>query len=219
MTTEILYQGSMPVVVASLEQNEVIRAESGAMVYMDATIDVEGKAQGGMLKGLGRMVTGESFFLQTLKASRGKGKVMLAPTNLGNIAEIQMTGKTWFLEKGAFLCSETGVTTSVKSQGLGKAFFSKEGLFIIRAEGHGKLFISAFGSLHKLELNNEEVIIDNGHMVAWEDSLQYNLEKASKGLISSFTSGEGLVARVKGTGAIYIQTRNPDSFLSLVRTK
>ncbi len=213
MKTEIVYQGSMPAVIAYLERHEVLNAESGAMVYMDATIDVEGKAQGGIMKGLGRMVTGESFFIQTLKANRGDGKVMLAPTNIGNIIEIQMTGNSWFLEKGAFLCSEPTVTTKVKSQGLAKGLFSKEGLFIIEAQGTGKLFLSSFGAIHKIELKGEEVIIDNGHMVAWESSLTYKLEKASSGFISSFTSGEGLVARFSGTGSIYIQTRNIGGFL------
>lgn len=51
-------------------------------------------------------------------------------------------------------------------------------------------------------------------MVAWEESLQYKLEKASAGLLSSFTSGEGLVARFQGTGTVYIQTRNFGGFLS-----
>lgn len=216
MTTEILYQGSMPVVQARLENGEMMRAEAGAMVFMDPTIDVEGKAKGGFMKGLGRMVTGESFFVQEVKASRGPGRVMLAPTQIGNIIEIQMTGKTWLLQKGAYLCSENGVNTSVKTQSLAKGLFSGEGLFIIRAEGSGKLFLSSFGSIHKIELSNEEIIIDNGHLVAWEEALQYKIEKASKGWVSSITSGEGLVTRFSGTGTVYIQTRNFTSFLGLL---
>ncbi len=218
MKTEILYQGSMPVVMAQLEPNETLRAEAGAMVYMDTSVSVEGKAQGGIMKGLGRMVTGESFFLQNLQANEKGGKVMVAPTNIGNIVEVEMKGTGWLLQKGAFLCSETTVNTKVKSQGLGKALFSKEGLFIIRAEGHGKLFLGSFGSIHKIELNNEEVIVDNGHTVAWEESLDYKITKASKGLISSFTSGEGLVTRFKGSGTLYIQTRNFGGFLAHIGT-
>jgi uncharacterized protein (TIGR00266 family) len=143
---------------------------------------------------------------------------MVAPVNIGNIVEVEMTGKAWLLQKGAFLCSEPTVTTGVKTQGLAKGFFSKEGFFIIRAEGYGKLFLGSFGSIHKIELNNEEIIVDNGHMVAWEESLTYSLEKANKGLMSSFTSGEGLVARFKGTGTIFIQTRNFSGFLSHIGT-
>ena len=100
----------MPVVLAHLEQNEVLKAEAGAMVYMDAAISVEGRAKGGLASGLGRMLTGESFFVQELTAKRGAGSVMLAPSNIGNIAEIELDGRTtWYLQKGAFLCSETTV--------------------------------------------------------------------------------------------------------------
>lgn len=218
MKTEIMYQGSMPVVLADLSQGESLRAEAGAMVYMDTTIEVVGQTQGGIAKGLGRMVTGESFFVQELIAQRGAGKVMLAPVNIGNIIEIEMNGKPWILQKGAFLCSEPTVKTSTKTQGLSKGLFSREGFFIIRSEGHGKLFISSFGTIHKIELNNEEVIIDNGHMVAWEESLTYNLERANKSLLNSLKSGEGLVARFKGTGTIYIQTRNFNGFASHIGT-
>ncbi len=218
MKTEILYQGSMPVVLANLVPDEVLRAEAGSMMYMDPSVSVDGKAQGGIVKGLGRMVTGESFFVQELKANKNGGKVMVAPTNLGNIVEIEMSGTNWLLQKGAYLCSELTVNTKVKSQGIGKALFSKEGLFIIRAEGHGKLFISSFGSVHKIELNNEEVVVDNGHTVAWEETLDYKIEKASKGLISSWTSGEGLVTRFKGTGTLYIQTRNFGGFMAHIGT-
>lgn len=215
MTTEILYQGSMPVVQVQLENGEMMRAEAGAMVFMDPTVDVEGKAKGGLMKGLGRMVTGESFFVQEVKATRGPGRVMLAPTQIGNIIEIGMNGRTWLLQKGAYLCSENTVNTTVKTQSLAKGLFSGEGLFIIRAEGHGRLFLSSFGAIHKIELNNQEIIIDNGHLVAWEESLQYRIEKASKGWVSSFTSGEGLVTRFNGTGTVYIQTRNFPGFLGL----
>lgn len=209
----------MPVVLAHLSQNEVLKAEAGAMVYMDPTIDVEGRAKGGLAKGLGRMITGESFFVQELTAKRGAGNVMLAPANIGNLAEIVLDGKTtWYLQKGAFLCSEMSVNTSVKTQSLAKGLFSGEGLFIIQANGTGKLFVNSFGAIHKIDLNNQEIVIDNGHLVAWDAAISYKIEKASSGIISSFTSGEGLVTRFNGTGTIYIQTRNFGGFLGLIPT-
>lgn len=206
----------MPVVLAHLEQNEVLKAEAGAMVYMDAAISVEGRAKGGLASGLGRMLTGESFFVQELTAKRGAGSVMLAPSNIGNIAEIELDGRTtWYLQKGAFLCSETTVEMSVKTQSLAKGLFSGEGLFIIQADGSGRLFVNSFGSIHRIDLDNGEVVIDNGHLVAWQASVDYKIEKASSGFISSLTSGEGLVTRFKGTGTIYIQTRNFGGFMGL----
>ena len=49
-------------------------------------------------------------------------------------------------------------------------------------------------------------------LVAWPEGMQYTIEKASAGFISSFTSGEGLVCRFRGPGRVLIQTRNPSGF-------
>ena len=73
--------------------------------------------------------------------------------------------------------------------------------------------------IHPINLEDgEEVIIDNGHLVAWPDYMEYEIEKASRGIVSSFTSGEGLVCRFRGPGTVLIQTRNPDSFTDWIRS-
>ncbi|MBS3994632.1 MAG: AIM24 family protein, partial [Alkaliphilus sp.] len=80
MKYEILYQGAFPIVKVNLQSGEIMKAESDAMVAMSNTIDVEGKLEGGLLGGIGRMLAGEKFFFQTLRASRGPGEVLLAPS-------------------------------------------------------------------------------------------------------------------------------------------
>lgn len=78
MEYKILYPEAFPVVECQLQCGERLKAESDAMVAMSATVDVEGKMEGGILKGLMRKVlAGESFFFQELVASRGAGKVLL----------------------------------------------------------------------------------------------------------------------------------------------
>jgi len=47
--------------------------------------------------------------------------------------------------------------------------------------------------------------------------MNYTIEKATRGWVSSFTSGEGLVCRFKGPGPILIQTRNPKGFGSWIQ--
>jgi uncharacterized protein (AIM24 family) len=80
------------------------------------------------------------------------------------------------------------------------------------------VFLNSYGAIHAINLNDrEEVIIDNGHLVAWPDSMDYHMEKASNGWISSITSGEGLVCRFRGPGTILIQTRNPKGFGSWIK--
>ena len=62
-----------------LAAGESIKAESGAMVSMSATVDIETKMQGGFFGALARKVlTSESFFQNTFTARRGPGEVISA---------------------------------------------------------------------------------------------------------------------------------------------
>ena len=211
---EILYRGTNSMLKARLNSGEALKAESGAMVAMSPTIDVEGKMEGGLLGGIGRVFSGESFFFQTLRATRGSGEVFLAPASIGDIVQIDMDGsKDYILQKDGFFAGSESISVHTKMQNLAKGFFSGEGFFILRVSGSGTLFASSYGAIHELSLKSgEDYIIDNSHLVAWPADVVYNVEKASKGWISSFTSGEGLVCRFRGPGKVYIQTRNPGGF-------
>jgi uncharacterized protein (TIGR00266 family) len=220
MEYKIVHQGAFPMVHVDLAQGESIKAESGAMVAMSPTIDVAGKADGGLLKGLGRMLAGETFFFQTLTAGRGPGRVLFAHTIPGEIAPINMDGTvTYCLQKNGFLAGSAQLDVSTKMQNLTKGLFSGEGFFIVKVSGTGTLFVSTYGGIHPIDLAaGEEFIIDNSHLVAWPDSMTYTIEKAAKaGWISSMTSGEGLVCRFKGPGRVLIQTRNPKGFAEWIR--
>ncbi len=85
---------------------------------------------------------------------------------------------------------------------------------------HGvKVFFNTFGAIYTKELSvGEEYIVDTGHLVAWEESMKYSVEKAASGWMSSITSGECLVCRFVGPGKVYMQSRNPSSFGSWVNT-
>lgn len=214
MNYKILYQDSFPIIQANLSNGESIKAESNAMVTMSSTIDVAGSMEGGVMKGLGRMLAGEKFFFQILSAKRGPGEVLLAPSIPGGIIDVDMDGSyDLYVQKDGFLAATQGIEVSTQMQNLSKGLFSGEGFFIVKIRGTGTVFINSYGSIHAVNLaENEEVIIDNGHLVAWPSYMHYSLEKASRGWISSLTSGEGIVCRFRGPGTVLIQTRNPKGF-------
>lgn len=215
---ELLYQGSNAMLKVKLDSGESIKAESGAMVSMSSTIDVEGKMEGGLLGGFGRMLSGEKFFFQTLKASRGAGEVLLAPSSLGDLKAIELDGTIKYtVQKDGFFAGSDSLTVSTKMQNLAKGMFSGEGFFVMEVSGKGLLFVSSFGAIHELNVAaGEDIIIDNQHLVAWPSNANFKIEKASSGWVSSFTSGEGLVCRFTGPAKILIQTRNAPSFGSWV---
>ena len=120
--------------------------------------------------------------------------------------------------KDGFLAASDSISVDTQMQNLTRGLFSGEGFFILKIGGRGTVFLNSYGAIHPINLEaGEEVVIDNSHLVAWPDYMQYNIEKASSGWISSVTSGESLVCRFRGPGTVLIQTRNPRGFGQWVR--
>ncbi|GIW85583.1 MAG: TIGR00266 family protein [Thermogemmata sp.] len=218
MRYELVNPGPFVMLKVQLDLGESLKAEAGSMVAMSDTVDVEGKMEGGILKGLGRMLAGESFFFQTLTARRGPGEVLLAHELPGEIYPITLDGRTnYILQKDGFFAASREVEISTKVQNLLKGLFSGEGFFVLRASGMGTLFVSSYGAIHPIDLSEgQEFVVDNGHLVAWPETMEYKIQKASSGWISSLTSGEGLVCRFRGPGRVLIQTRNPGGFIAWI---
>ncbi|MDR1921681.1 MAG: TIGR00266 family protein [Candidatus Adiutrix sp.] len=216
---EILHEGAFPIVKYRLAMNERLKAESDAMIAMSSTIDVEGKMEGGVLRAITRKMAGESFFFQYLTAKRGPGEVLFGHAIPGGIIDVDLDGSYELkVQKDGFLAATEGVEVDTKIQSLGRGLFSGEGFFILNVRGKGVVFLSSYGAIHPVNLEpGEQIIVDNGHLVAWSGHMNYAIEKASNGWISSVTSGESLVCRFTGPGIILIQTRNPGGFKSWLR--
>ena len=217
---EILYgEGAFAMLRVVLRRGMAIKAQSDAMVKMDTTMEVEGKLEGGVLGGLGRMLSNENIFFQTLKAVSGDGEALLAPAAPGTILAIEMDGTPYYIQKGGFFAATEGVVISTRMQNLAQGLFGGEGFFVLEASGRGVLFVESFGAVHVVDIPaGKDVIIDNNHLVAWPRDIRYNLQKASQGWISSITSGESLVFRFQGPGKVLIQSRNHIGFSQWVRS-
>ena len=143
---------------------------------------------------------------------------MFAHSIPGGILDVELDGSYGLMvQKNGYLASTEHINVDTKMQNLSRGFLSGEGFFVLHVNGSGTVFISSYGVIHPINLQpGQEVIIDNGHLVAWPDYMDYKIEKASQGWISSFTSGEGFVCRFTGPGVVLIQTRNPGSFGSWI---
>ena len=220
MKSEILYPGAFPMARVELTAGESIKAESGAMVASSPTIDIESKMEGGFLGALSRKyLTGEKFFFQTLRASRGPGEVLLAPTVPGEIVMLELDGvNEYMVQKDGFLAGAEAIKLDSQMQSLSRGLLGGEGFFILKVSGKGTLLLNSFGAIHKVELKpDQEYIVDNSHLVAWSGTTSYNIERAASGWVASFTSGEGFVCRFRGPGVVYIQSRNPGTFGAWIR--
>jgi uncharacterized protein (TIGR00266 family) len=198
-----------------LDPTEYIIAESGAMATMDAALDLDSKLNGGFIKGLARkFFGGESLFINHFvnNTSSTRSMTITQPTP-GSMVLHELGNTTLCLQPTAFIASESSVNLNTKFAGL-ISFISGEGLFKITVSGPGRVLFGAFGGIIEKEVRGE-MIIDTGHLVAYEPQLKLKIQM-SGGIISSITSGEGLVTRIEGDGKIWIQTRNLQGFASWI---
>ncbi len=197
-------------------QGEAFKAESGAMVSMSSTIQLEAKAAGkGLFGTLKAAVGGESLFASLYTSNGGPGELILAPSSLGDIIKFDMVGNTIFTQGGAYLAGSPDLMLS--TQGSLKAMISGEGLFLQKISGQGTVFLNSYGAIFEKQLAQGELYtVDTGHIIAFEESVQYRLKKVAKGMFSTLASGEGLVCEYTGPGKIWIQTRNLPAFAKII---
>ena len=215
MQIDIQHRPSYSLAIVQLAPNERIRAESGAMVSMSASVNIETKAEGGIFKSLSRAVLGgESFFQNFYQAGPQGGEVTLAPELPGDIALIELRGETLMVQAGSYLASENGIDLNAKISM--KAFLSAEGISMLEAQGNGKLLVSSYGAVYERTLAaGEKYIVDTSHLVAFDATLNV-VPRTAGGLKATLLSGEGLVVELTGPGRLYIQTRSPKALIDWI---
>ena len=220
METKTEYGPAFTMMTANLAPGEKIKVEPGAMVAQSDGLEMKtgmgsSGGLGGFMKSMMKSALGgESFFVNTYTAGPSGGWISLAPSSPGDIETFDMEpGQSFYMQGGAFMASTINVDTSTKFQGA-KSLFSREGAFFLRAEAAdvpGKVFFTSYGAMKEIEVTPEKPIkIDNGHVVAFSEGLNYQISKV-KGLGSFFFGGEGFTLDFHGSGSVWIQTRNIQS--------
>ena len=210
----------MQMVQVELDPGETVIAEAGAMNYMEPDIVFEDRmgdgseAESGLmgkLFGAGkRALTGESIFMTHFSNQGGvKRHVAFAAPYPGKIIPMDLgrMGGEILCQKDAFLCAASGTRVGIAFQRrLGAGFFGGEGFILQRLQGDGMVFVHASGTIVERQLQGETLRVDTGCLVAFESSVDYNIERAGN-LKSMFFGGEGLfLATLSGHGRVWMQS-------------
>lgn len=209
---------TMPAVEVTLSAGESMYTQSGGMAWQTDGVSMETNTKGGLMKGLGRMLAGESMFMATYTAQREGAMVAFASTVPGEIIPVNVTETKLICQKGAFLCAEEGVTVNtVLTKKLSSGLVGGEGFILQELVGNGTAFLEIDGDKVIKELAPGEVIkVDTGNVVAFEKSVSYEVETV-KGLKNIFLGGEGLfLTKLVGPGKIVLQTQNFAEFVGRV---
>jgi uncharacterized protein (TIGR00266 family) len=206
-----IYGDDMQIVEIELDPNEGVRAEVGAMMYMEQGIQMDTGTGGGIFKGLKRMLTGESFFISTFyNVAPARQKVAFGAPFPGKIIalDLQQVGGTFICQKDSFLCAANGIDIDIAfTKRMGTGLFGGEGFILQRLSGDGLAFVHAGGCIIQRTLAPGETLkLDTGCLVAMATSIDYDIQFVG-GFKNALFGGEGLfLAKLTGPGLVYLQS-------------
>lgn len=207
---------TVPVVEVKMNNGESMYTQSGGMAYQTEGIEMKTNTHGGIMKGFGRMLAGESMFMANYTAQKDGATVAFASTVPGSIVPFDLkdypNGLTF--QKGSFLCAESNVETSVTfTKRFSAGLFGGEGFILQKAIGNGHLFLEVDGDPIEKDLAAGEVLkVDTGNVVAFAPTVSYEIETV-KGLGNIFLGGEGLfLTKLVGPGKVILQSQNFGDF-------
>lgn len=172
-----------------LNANEKIYAEAGCTLWKSQGITKTTKLNGGIIKGIGRVLTGENLFLNTYTCESEKGEIAFTPNESRKILEFNLKqGEKIICQKGSYFCADTDVVTStVYTKQLG------EGLFMKKILGPCKVFVAINNNTIEKELKEgESYEIDAGQIAAMSNNAKLFRNGFSKTV-------------VKGPGKIWVE--------------
>lgn len=214
MQVELLHRPGNTAAKVTLQPGEGCTAESGAMIamsgHMDITTTTHKRGKGGVLKALKRMLGGESFFLNHFHPKGEAGEVWFGTDLAGDMVSLNLDNESLIVQGGSFLTCEESIDIDLGWQGF-KSILSGERIFWLNLKGSGVVVCSSFGAIYPVAVDGE-YIVDTGHIVAFNETLDFTITKAGKSWLHSFLGGEGLVCKFHGRGTVWCQSHNPKSF-------
>lgn len=201
-----------------MQSHQTLLVEAGAMAAMDPWLQMKSKVRGGLMKGIGRMLSGESLFLSEFSTPGKPGRLWLAPGVPGDIQHYTLSGNSLMVQSSGFVACEPSVEMNTKFQGM-RGFFSGESLFLIQLQGEGDAWFSSYGAILEIPVEGDYVV-DTSFVVAFEDTLDYSVEVLGglsfQGLRTGIFGGEGFVCRFRGSGRLWVQSRNLGSLINFL---
>ena len=214
---------TVPAVELTLNTGEAIVSQSGGMTWQSEGIAMSTDTNGGIKKGIGRMFSGDSFFMNTYMAEQDNAKIAFASTLPGKIFPVDLSTipNGIIAQKGAFLCAEKSVQFDIAfTRKFSAGLFGGEGFILQNIHGLGTAFLEIDGDVVEKDLAPGEVIkVDTGNVVAFDKSVSYSIE-IIKGFSNVIFGGEGLfLTKLVGPGKVILQTQNFNDFAGRIISK
>ncbi len=204
----VIHGSMMPMIELTMQRDELVYAQTGAMQWMSQNMDMKTKVKGGMMGALKRSVSGGQMFTVDFRAEADNAQVSFGHTYPGQIMVIDIAQTSLVCQQRAFLCAEPTVDYDIHIQKrLGTGFFGGEGFIMQKFTGRGLVIIEMDGECVEKELQaGERIKVATGSVGAFEETVDMSIETV-KGFTNMFLGGEGLfLTTLTGPGKVWIQT-------------
>lgn len=207
-----------------LSPGQVLRAESGAMLYMTRHIKMETTlGADGVSAGFKRMLTGQNLFISdyTYEGPEGTtGTVALGTDFPSKILRLNLEeyGGKIVCQKSAFLAGSDTVDIEMAfTKSLTSGFFGGEGFVLQSLTGNGDVFVKAGGTLVRRDLKEGETFrVSSGCLVAMTQSVDFDVSMMP-GIKNAMFGGEGLfITTLTGPGTVWLQGMPADRMISAI---
>jgi len=143
--------------------------------------------------------------------------VSVAPPLPGDITKIPVaSSQPLMVASGGWIAGDSSVDVDTKYGG-SKTFFSGKGLFLLRCTGDGDILVASYGAILAMTLEaGQSYTLDTGFVVAFDESVQYEVHKAGGNWKTTLLGGEGLVTRFTGPGRLWMQTRSHGDLINWI---
>ena len=207
-----------------LSPGQVLRAESGAMLYMTRHIKMETTlGADGVSAGFKRMLTGQNLFISdyTYEGPEGTtGTVALGTDFPSKILRLNLEeyGGKIVCQKSAFLAGSDTVDIEMAfTKSLTSGFFGGEGFVLQSLTGKGDVFVKAGGALVRKDLKEGESLrVSSGSLVAMTHTVDFDVSMMP-GIKNAMFGGEGLfITTLTGPGTVWLQGMPADRMISAI---
>ena len=200
--------GSLPVVICYPQAGQTICTERGSMSWMSPNMVMQTNSGGGLGKAFGRMLSGDSLFINEFTPQGGEGMIAFASSFPGSIVPLELHNESIIVQKQAFLAMQKGLDLSMYFQKrIGKGLFGGEGFIMQKISGTGVAFIEIDGYCKVYELGvGESLVLDTGYLAAMSETCTMEIQTV-KGVKNMLLGGEGFFNTVvRGPGRVYVQS-------------
>jgi uncharacterized protein (TIGR00266 family) len=221
MEITLLQQPDSAIIRVLLDATEEVITQTGSMISMSNSIEVSTIVKRSSNKekmlGIPRILGGESLFLTTFKATTNRCEVILAPTFLGDLLVYDLTKYKLVVQTTCFLACTAKVDLFLGFRGF-KKLLDQESIYWLSATGKGKVILHSFGAIYEVMVDGD-YIVDLNHLVAFENSLEFKVDKTDKKKMGALFKQDKPVCRFHGQGKVFCQTHHPSRFGTLLGRK